>query len=147
MTTQESGLTFDSAFSLLLLYCFLLKKKKNSISVFLIAQQVATFAKARTVLNWSEELYLTMRSTDTCSVTQNLSLTMEFETKLLTGIIQTRMLAIPKLQNFLRRLHILIASYLTQRREDNMIMQDSRFLSFLCNYFILLFYLNLVRVF
>ena len=43
-----------------------------------------------------------------------------------TGIILTRMPAILRLQNSSRRLHILIASYLTQRREGNMTLQDSR---------------------
>jgi len=47
-----------------------------------------------------------------------------------TGITLTKMPAILKLRSYLKRLHILIVSCLTQKREGSMTVLDLRFLSF-----------------
>lgn len=64
-----------------------------------------------------------------------------------TGIILTRMPATLRLQSFLRKLHILIAFYLTQKSEDNMTVQGLRCFPFLSFHIVLVFFILLMLSF
>lgn len=61
----------------------------------------------------------------------------ECESQYWAGIILTRMPTILRLQNFSRKLHILIASYPTRRRKGNMTVQGLRCFSPFILYFFL----------
>lgn len=84
-------------------------------------------------------LRITMMMINMCEIFLHISIQ-------LTGIILTKMPAILKLRNYLKRLHILIVYCLTQKREGNMTALDLRSLSY-CSSHVNPFYVFLFQYF